>query len=76
VHEVIYSELCRGVIPESWRDGFRRVVSELVAMGTQAVILGCTEIGLLLRPADVAVRLFDTAELHARAATAFALAER
>jgi aspartate racemase len=76
VHEVIYSELCRGVISESSRDGFRQVVSELVAMGAQAVILGCTEIGLLLRPADVAVPLFDTAELHARAAAAFALAER
>jgi aspartate racemase len=76
VHEVIYSELCRGIIAESSRDRFRRVVSELVAMGAQAVILGCTEIGLLLRPADVAVPLFDTAELHARAAAAFALAER
>jgi aspartate racemase len=75
VHDVIYSELCRGVISESSREGFRRVVSELSAMGAEGVILGCTEIGLLLRPADVSVPLFDTAELHAQAAAAFALAE-
>jgi len=74
VHEVIYSELCRGIISEASRDDFRRVVSELVAMGAQGVILGCTEIGLLLRPADVSVPLFDTAKLHAQAAAEFALA--
>jgi aspartate racemase len=73
VHEVIYTELCRGIISESSRDGFRQAVAELVTMGAQAVILGCTEIGLLLRPTDVAVPLFDTAELHALAAAAFAL---
>jgi aspartate racemase len=74
VHDIIYLELCRGIISESSREGFRHVVAELVAMGAQAVILGCTEIGLLLRPTDVAVPLFDTAELHARAAATFALA--
>jgi aspartate racemase len=76
VHEVIYSELCRGVISESSRESFQRVVSELVVMGSEAVILGCTEIGLLLRPADVSVPLFDTAELHAKAAASFALGGR
>jgi aspartate racemase len=75
VHEIIYEELCRGVISESSRERYRRVVSELVAMGAEGVILGCTEIGLLLGPTDVAVPLFDTAELHAQAAAAFALAD-
>lgn len=73
VHEVIYSELCRGIISESSRKGFQQAVSELVAMGAQAVILGCTEIGLLLRPGDASVPLFDTTALHAEAAASFAL---
>lgn len=51
----------------------QRVVSQLADMGAQAVILGCTEIGLLLRPEDVAIPLFDTAILHAKAAAAVAL---
>jgi len=73
VHQVIYSELCRGVISEPSREGFQEVVSELVDMGAEAVILGCTEIGLLLRPVDVVVPLFDTTVLHAEAAASFAL---
>lgn len=76
VHEVIYSELCRGVISESSRAGFQRIVSELAGMGAEAVILGCTEIGLLLRPGDVSIPLLDTARLHAEAAAAFALDQR
>ena len=73
VHDVIYTELCRGIISESSRQAFRRVVDELAAKGAEAIILGCTEIGLLLRPGDVSVPLFDTADLHARAAASFAL---
>ena len=73
VHEVIYSELCRGVISESSRTRFQQVVSELVSMGAEAVILGCTEIGLLLQPGDASVPLFDTTALHAEAAASFAL---
>ena len=76
VHEVIYSELCRGVISEHSREDFQQVVSELVGMGAEAVILGCTEIGLLLQPGDVSVPLFDTTELHAKAAGLFALDKR
>jgi aspartate racemase len=76
VHEVIFSELCRGILSESSRETFQRVVSELIAMGAQAIVLGCTEIGLLLRPADAPVPLFDTTLLHAEAAALFALAGR
>jgi aspartate racemase len=75
VHEIIFSELCRGVISESSREIFQQVVSELIAMGAEAVVLGCTEIGLLLRPADVPAPLFDTTLLHAEAAASLALAD-
>jgi len=68
VHHVIYNELCRGTIDQASRERFRDVVSELVSAGAEGVILGCTEIALLLRPQDVTVPLFDTAELHAVAA--------
>jgi aspartate racemase len=74
VHDVIYTELCRGVVSQVSRTGFQRVVSELASKGAQAVILGCTEIGLLLRPADVSIPLFDTTFLHATAAASLALA--
>jgi aspartate racemase len=68
VHEIIYTELCRGVISESSRERYREAVRELVSAGAEAVILGCTEIGLLLRPEDIAVPMFDTTRLHAQAA--------
>jgi len=73
VHEVIYSELCRGVVSESSREKFRQVVSELESVGAEAIILGCTEIGLLLRTEDASIPLFDTTRLHAEAAASFAL---
>jgi aspartate racemase len=75
VHRVIYEELCRGVIAEPSRAAFREVVSQLASTGSQAVILGCTEISLLLRAGDVSVPLFDTTLLHAQAAASFALDE-
>lgn len=68
VHEVIYGELCRGRIEETSRSAYRRIIGELVAKGAQCVILGCTEISLLVQDSDASVPLFDTAYLHARAA--------
>jgi aspartate racemase len=73
VHEVIYGELCRGVVSEPSRERYKQVVSELEAMGVEAIILGCTEIGLLLRPEDASIPLFDTTRLHAEAAASFAI---
>lgn len=73
VHQIIFDELCLGVISEASRDYYRGVVAELAEAGAEAVILGCTEIGLLLRPEDVAVPLFDTTALHARSAALHAL---
>ena len=75
VHDVIYDELCRGEVSDSSRDAYRRVMDDLVARGAQAIILGCTEIGLLVGPQDARVPLFDTTALHASAAVEAALAE-
>ena len=75
VHRVIYDELCRGQIREASRSVYRRIVADLVARGCQGVVLGCTEIGLLLQPAHAPVPLFDTAEIHARKAALHALGE-
>jgi len=73
VHTVIYDELCMGRIENPSRESYRQIVSDLVARGVQGVILGCTEIGLLLKPEDAAVPLFDTAAIHAEAAAEWAL---
>jgi aspartate racemase len=73
VHRVIYEELCLGRILDASRDAYRTIIDELVARGAQGVILGCTEIGLLVGEGDAAVPLFDTARIHAEAAADWAL---
>ncbi|MBW4024322.1 MAG: aspartate/glutamate racemase family protein [Proteobacteria bacterium] len=73
VHRIIYEELVAGTITEPSREAYRRVIGRLVARGVEAVILGCTEIMLLVKPEDSPVPLFDTTELHARAAVAIAV---
>lgn len=74
VHRVIYEELCQGQIQETSREVYRQVIADLVERGAQAVILGCTEIGLLVGADDASVPLFDTTRLHALAAAERALA--
>jgi aspartate racemase len=73
VHAVIYDELCRGDILPASRQAFVAIIQGLVARGAQAVILGCTEIGLLVGADDAPVPLFDTARIHAEAAADWAL---
>ncbi|MFA6230880.1 MAG: aspartate/glutamate racemase family protein [Rhodanobacter sp.] len=75
VHRVIYEELCQGVLRAGSRDDYRRVMAALVAQGAEGIILGCTEIALLVDASDAAVPLFDTTELHAQAAVDWALAD-
>lgn len=75
VHRIIYEELCVGIISAQSRQVYQRVIESLQARGAQAVILGCTEIGLLLKPEHSPLPLLDTTELHARAAVAFALTD-
>lgn len=71
VHRVIYEELCLGEVRDASRQAFLRAIDE---MGAQAVILGCTEIGMLVTPEHTAVPLFDTTRVHAEAAVTAALA--
>ncbi|MBK3510595.1 MULTISPECIES: aspartate/glutamate racemase family protein [unclassified Pseudomonas] len=73
VHRIIYEELCVGVLSAASRQVYQRVIESLAARGAQAIILGCTEIGLLIKPQHSNLPLLDTTELHAQAAVAFAL---
>jgi aspartate racemase len=73
VHRIIYDELCLGQVRDASRDVYRAVIARLVAQGAQAVILGCTEISLLVGADDAAVPLFDTTAIHAQAAAEYAL---
>ena len=74
VHRVIYEELCLGIVLPLSRLGYRQVIENLIAQGAQAIILGCTEISLLVDAEDASVPLFDTTALHAAAAAEMALA--
>ncbi|MFF4919814.1 aspartate/glutamate racemase family protein [Kitasatospora sp. NPDC001261] len=74
VHRVIYEELCVGLVREESRAAYRRVIGELVAGGAEGIVLGCTEIELLVRPEDSPVPVFPTTRLHAEAAVDAALA--
>ena len=76
VHRVIYEELCRGQTLEESRREYRKVLYRLAASGAESIILGCTEISLLVGPEDSPVPLFDTTEIHARRAAEWALEPR
>jgi aspartate racemase len=73
VHRIIYDELCLGKIVESSRVEYRRIMANLIAQGAQAIVLGCTEIMLLVGPADCTVPQFDTTAIHARKAAESAI---
>jgi aspartate racemase len=73
VNDVIYDELVAGEIRDGSRDGFFRVIHDLMGRGAEGVILGCTEVPLLVREEDVGVPLFDTTEIHAEAALRYAV---
>ncbi|MFE0652480.1 aspartate/glutamate racemase family protein [Streptomyces sp. NPDC059534] len=73
VHRVIYEELCLGIVREESRTAYREVIRDLVAAGAEGIILGCTEIELLIGPEDSPVPVFPTARIHAEAAVDAAL---
>lgn len=75
VHDIIYSELCRGEIKESSREQFIKIIQNLVSNGSEGIILGCTEICLLVRQQDVQVPIFDTTAIHATSAALSAMQE-
>lgn len=73
VHRIIYEELCLGIVSTASRSVYQRVMADLVAQGAEAIILGCTEISLLVGDGDSELPLFDTTALHARSAAVWAL---
>jgi len=76
VHEVIYQELVRGIVTDDSRQAYRRVIAGLVDRGAEGILLGCTEIDLLIGPQDAPVPIFDNTRLHAERAVDLALAAR
>jgi aspartate racemase len=73
VHDIIYEELCLGMIKEDSKQSYIEIIRDLVKEGAEAVILGCTEITLLIAQQDASVPLFDTTKIHAEYAVDFAL---
>lgn len=74
VHNIIYNELCLGQIHDTSRRVYQDIIDALAQQGAQAVILGCTEIALLISTSDTHVPVYDTTAIHAQAAVNFALA--
>jgi aspartate racemase len=73
IHSIIYGELVKGILNENSRKEFLEIISDLIEQGAQGIILGCTEIGLLVTPKDTNIILFDTTLIHATQAVEFAL---
>ncbi len=73
VNRVIFDELCLGVVKEDSRAEYLRVIAALQQRGAQGILLGCTELGLIVDPEDVSLPLFDTTEIHAKKALKLAL---
>ncbi|PGZ48145.1 aspartate racemase [Bacillus anthracis] len=76
INEVIYTELCLGKVTSQSREYYKKVIEDLVQEGAQGIILGCIEIGLLVKQEDVSVPIFDTTYIHAVKAVHFALQNR
>jgi aspartate racemase len=75
VHRVIYDELCLGITRAESKARYAAIIEQLITRGAQGIILGCTEIGLLIQQADSRAPLFDTTRLHAEAAAAWMLTD-
>ncbi|EKO3855764.1 aspartate/glutamate racemase family protein [Vibrio harveyi] len=73
IHNVIYNELCKGEVRDDSRQHYLAIIEKLVEQGAEAVILGCTEIAMLVEPHHTDVKLYDTTEIHAKAAVEKAL---
>ena len=75
IHRVIFEELCAGRLEERSRVEFLEIIAQLTRRGAEGIVLGCTEIGLLIKPEDVEAHLFDTAAIHCAAAVEWALTD-
>ncbi|GAB3055575.1 aspartate/glutamate racemase family protein [Salinicoccus sesuvii] len=76
INEVIFEELCMGKIEQASREYYKQVIENLIEAGAEGIILGCTEIGLLVKPEDATVPIFDTTYIHAVEAVEWALKEK
>jgi len=75
VHDVIYNELCQGVVRPESKQQYQEIMASLYARGAQGIVLGCTEIGMLISPADTDLPIFDTTPLHAQYALKYIFGE-
>jgi aspartate racemase len=75
IHNILYQELVKGDISESSRNQFKNIITSLEKRGAEGIILGCTEIPLLVKQEDYHIQLYDTTSIHARAAVEWALKE-
>jgi aspartate racemase len=73
IHAILYDELCLGSIKTESRDKFKTIIAGLEARGAEGIVLGCTEIPLIVKQEDYEIFLYDTTTLHAEAAVDFAL---
>lgn len=73
IHSVIFDELCQGIMKLSSKEAFKDIIGDMVSMGVEGVVLGCTEIPLLIKQEDVDVPVFDTTQIHAEAALKMAI---
>jgi aspartate racemase len=73
IHQVIYNELCQGIVNQVSREKFIQIINNLIDHGAEGLILGCTEIPLLVNQEVIRVPVYDTTEIHAKAAVVFAL---
>jgi aspartate racemase len=73
IHKVIYDELCNGIIKEESKDKYIKIINNLVSKGAEGIVLGCTEIPLLIKQEDVDISIFDTTTIHSISAAEFAL---
>ena len=73
IHDIIYNELCLGLIKDDSRQKYIDIINKLCANGAEGIILGCTEIPLLIKQSDVLIPVYDTTKIHAESAVDFAL---
>ncbi|OEH92590.1 aspartate/glutamate racemase family protein [Bacillus solimangrovi] len=73
IHEIIYNELCLGVVKNESKQQYLKIIAKLIDNGAEAIILGCTEITMLVKQLDVSVPVFDTTKIHANKAADFAI---
>ena len=75
IHDILYNELCLGTVKDTSREVFRKIIGRLESRGAQGIVLGCTEIPLIVKQKDYGLPLFDTTDLHALAAVELALSD-